>query len=389
MRMLFSAVPAYGHILPLAPLMAAAIDAGHTVALLASADVRSLADRELAPGAEFLAAGAGPEVLVAEAARRTGADPLRPGPGMIGETFGNTRLELDAEETFDRAREWAPDLVVAETFDTVGPLIAARLNVPWHQAAVGPGVASVLTEIARSVAPHYERAGVRPVTPSSYIDPWPSALQDPEWVAPAPVLPVRARAHRRPAGVIGCSGGATDDLPRFTDPGKPTVLLTLGTVFSDESTLAEIGPAVADADVNVLVTLGLVVQQPPAAGARGELRHVSFAPLDTLLDDVELVVAAGGSGTILGALSRGIPLVLWPQGADQPINAARAAAAGVALVVDSAAAVTAAVERALHDEILRSRVAEVAAENAGKPTPAEVMAILADDARRIDTLRRV
>ena len=46
------------------------------------------------------------------------------------------------------------------------------------------------------------------------------------------------------------------------------------------------------------------------------------------------VVSHGGSGTVLGALAAGLPLVLLPQGADQFENAARCERAGAAVVLD-------------------------------------------------------
>jgi UDP-N-acetylglucosamine:LPS N-acetylglucosamine transferase len=350
--------------------MAAAVDGGHEVALLAGEDARTLAAQELAAGVEFLAAGATVPEFIAEAARRTGGDPLHPDLPMIGEIFGNTRLVLDAENTLRPAREWAPDLVVAEAYDSVGPLIAARLGLPWHQVGLGPGFVPALAQyLARAVLPHYEQAGVRPVPPLTYIDPCPAVLQDPEWVSPAETLPVRAQAHHRP---VRTDAG----VPCFDNPHKPTVLVTLGTVLSDESTLVEFGSAVADADVNVVVTLGLDLQDPPEISGRGEVRFVSFVPLDELLADVDLVVAAGGSGTVLGALSHGKPMVLCPQGTDQPINAARAAAAGVAVVVDTPAEVTDAVVRALKDDALHARAADVAAEIRKTPTPTDVIAAI-------------
>ncbi|MGC7095174.1 glycosyltransferase [Amycolatopsis lurida] len=368
MRILFTAVPAHGHILPLAPLMAAAIHCGHSVGLLTGENVKELAEQELAPEVEFLAAGASTPEFLAEAARRTGGDPLRPSPTMIGEIFGGARLHLDAEKATHHAREWAPHLIVAEAFDTVGPFLAAQLGVPWHQAGIGPGAPAMMTEqITAAVAPHYARAGVEPVAAATYLDPCPPVLQDPAWVSPAPVLQVRARAHRRPSG-------ATVELPRFTDADKPTVLLTLGTVFSEAPALAAFASAVADAGVNVLATLGLALEEP--RGIRGELRYVPFAPLDQLLSTVDLVVAAGGAGTVLGAMSRGVPMVLCPQGADQPINAARAEAAGVAVVVDSPAGLTDAVSAALSDDTLRARAAEVAADIAKAPEPADVITAL-------------
>ncbi|WP_329060232.1 glycosyltransferase [Streptomyces sp. NBC_01429] len=171
---------------------------------------------------------------------------------------------------------------------------------------IGPGVAPFLTErIGLAVLPHYERAGTEPVAPLGCLDPCPPVLQDPDWSAPGPVLPIRAQAHRRPAGT-------TIELPAFADPGRPMVLLTLGTVFSDGATLTACTAAVADAEVNVLATLGAALPQPPEVHGAGEVCFVPFAPLDQLLDGVALVVAVGGSGTVLAAMSRGIPMVLLP-----------------------------------------------------------------------------
>ncbi|GAA3547856.1 hypothetical protein GCM10022222_34320 [Amycolatopsis ultiminotia] len=158
------------------------------------------------------------------------------------------------------------------------------------------------------------------------------------------------------------------ELPRFAEGTSPTVLLTLGTVFSGERALAEFSSAVADAGVNVVATLGSALVRPPTTRHRDNLQHIPFAPLDQLLDHVDPVVAAGGSGTMLGAPSRGVPMVLCPQGADQPSNAALAKAAGVAIVVDSPAELTDAVAWALQDQVMRARVARVAAEIADAPT---------------------
>jgi UDP:flavonoid glycosyltransferase YjiC (YdhE family) len=52
----------------------------------------------------------------------------------------------------------------------------------------------------------------------------------------------------------------------------------------------------------------------------------------------DVVVSHGGSGSVIGALAHGLPMVLIPMGADQPMNAARCADLGVARVLDAVAA---------------------------------------------------
>ncbi|MEK8174266.1 nucleotide disphospho-sugar-binding domain-containing protein [Streptomyces sp. M19] len=143
----------------------------------------------------------------------------------------------------------------------------------------------------------------------------------------------------------------------------------------------------ASHDVNVLATLGSALSLDasaeagrggggggnavPADGFRpggAEVRYVPFVPLDELLGGVDAVVTAGGAGTVLGTLARGVPMVLWPQGADQPINAARAAASGVAITVDSAAGIPEALTAVLaSDSAYRRRAREAAAEIAHRP----------------------
>ncbi|MFD7117426.1 glycosyltransferase [Streptomyces sp. NPDC059922] len=372
MKLLFSATPAFGHILPLVPLMRAAAGAGHSVGLLSSAGFRAAVGEELPSEVEFLAAGVMPEVFSADAGRRTGADVFHPTPSTIGEIFGGSRVDLAVEESIEQATAWAPDLVVAEPFDAVGPLVAARLGVGWHKAGIGPALPAVITdEIERVASARYDRLGLRPVAASSYLDPCPPQLQDPDWSPVTPVRAVRPQAHRRPED-------AALDLPGFGEPGKPTALVTLGTIFSDPDTLSAVVAAVTEAGVNVIATLGSSLRHPTASTTAptdsAHVRYVPFVPLDQLLGKADLVVGAGGVGTVVATLAHGLPMVLWPQGADQPINAARAAASGASITVDSAAGITPAVAELLGHDAYRDRAQDIAADIAKLPPAAKVIA---------------
>ncbi len=54
-----------------------------------------------------------------------------------------------------------------------------------------------------------------------------------------------------------------------------------------------------------------------------------------LLPHCTAVINHAGSGSVLGALDHGLPLVCIPIGADQPLNAARCTALGVAVTLDA------------------------------------------------------
>lgn len=380
MKVLFSATPAFGHILPMASLMECALAAGHSVALVTSAGIQADIVAELDPAVTFLPAGVMPAVFSGEAARRTGADVFHPTPAVIGEIFGGARVDLSLRDTIARARDWAPDVVIAEAFDAVGPMVAADLGIAWHRVGVGPAVPSAISDaIDRASSLRYRQTGLKPVSSSSYIDPCPASMQDPDWSSEVPVRPMRVRAHRR-------SRPAEFGRPAFADPSRPTALLTLGTIFSDPELLAAIVEAVSENAMNVIATVGSSMRFPagapgasPALGCEtpsGKVGYVPFVPLDQLLDGADLVIGSGGAGTVLAALAKGVPMVLWPQGAEQPLNAARAAASGAAIVVDRVEQVAGAAARALADPSYGRRAAQAAAQIVARPGPAEVIAAI-------------
>jgi UDP:flavonoid glycosyltransferase YjiC (YdhE family) len=83
------------------------------------------------------------------------------------------------------------------------------------------------------------------------------------------------------------------------------------------------------------------------------------------------------SGTFLAAAAAGLPQLCLPQAADQFLNAAACARAGTGLVLEpgqvSADAVRSAATRLLGEAPFRARAADVRAELAAMPSPAEVV----------------
>ncbi|RPF19900.1 glycosyltransferase [Myceligenerans xiligouense] len=374
MRILFSSTPAHGHLLPQLPLARAFRDRGDQVAVMTA----GLFAPVLAPeGIELLPAGPGADVLFAESTRRTGVDAAAdPTPEAVAEFFAGTRIDLTADDALTAARAFAPDLIVAEAMDFVGPLAAAALEVPLATLAFGPAIPAEFTDgINQVAAVRYAERGLTPVPARWYLDPCPDLLQPPGWDAPQARLPLRPEPHQRPGQAV-----VPPAVPERNH--GPRVLVTFGTHFSDPAVLIPILTELRDAGAELVVTLGLTARAEDFGAAGDGVTFTGFAPLAELLHDVDLVVTHGGAGTTLGALARGLPLVVVPQGADQFLQAAVVGAAGAGIAVppgpDVPQAVANAVGTLRTDAAYADTARAVAEQIAAMPSPVDVAAQLAD-----------
>ena len=129
---------------------------------------------------------------------------------------------------------------------------------------------------------------------------------------------------------------------------KPVIYLTLGTIFNLESgdLFERVLTGLNRLPGSVVVTVGRDLD-PASLGPQPANVHAHrFIPQSLLLPHCDVVVSHAGSGSVIGALAHGLPMVLLPMGADQPLNAARAEALGVARVLDALGATAADIRRA-------------------------------------------
>jgi UDP:flavonoid glycosyltransferase YjiC (YdhE family) len=367
-RVLFSAVPIYGHLLPLLPLAEAVAEAGDQAAVAVPPSMADLVGR-------LPVRPAGPDVtaLLAENARRTAdadiADLRDVFP--VASFFAGTRVDLTFDETLAQARDFRADAIVADEYDTVGPMVAAALRVPLIQHAIGlpvspPPLAPAMDAL---LTPRYAQRGLARAGRVALVDPWPPALQSPRWSPSADRLPIRPQAY---------AGTALTDSPPLPPAGpRPRVLVTLGTVLLDAGMLDALVDAVAGLDdVDVLAAVPPGVSHP-LADTRANVRFVGFTPMAHLLaTGVSVVVAAGGAGTVLAALSHGIPMVIWPKGAEKPMNAERVAAAGAGIVVGEPAQSADAVRKVLDDPSYRAGAERIAGQIRRNPAAGRVWSTL-------------
>ena len=145
---------------------------------------------------------------------------------------------------------------------------------------------------------------------------------------------------------------------------------TLGTVHSGPDLLAAIVDALADERLEVVVTTGPV--DPASLGPQPAHIHLArWIPQVDLLGHCDAVVTHAGFGTMAATLTRGVPLVMLPISADQPMNARRAADAGVGIALApadrTAGAIRAAVDAVLTDASYATAATAAATQTAAQP----------------------
>lgn len=378
MRVLFSCTATEGHFAPLMPLATAFRAQDHDVAF---ATAGTHEPRVRAAGFELLAAGLDPaEIQRRHAPYRA---QLQTMPIAERRPFSYTSMFalVDAPskivDLHEAAERWRPDLIVHDAGDLSAPAVGESLDIRTVNHGFGQVIPpACLERAAGEMADLWDALGVDPgpycgMYRGGYIDIWPPSLG-------GPPTPAGTAVHReRPASTPPAGG----DGWRPSQPDRPTIYLTLGTVLSNAPLVRLVLDALADVDCNVLATVGRHIDPAELAPWPANATVEQFVPQAEVLPHCTLVIAHGGSGSTLGALAHGLPLLFLPHAADQFDNSAACQAAGVGLtvmpgVVD-APTVREATENLLADERFRTRAQAVAAEIAAMQSPDELAAHLA------------
>ncbi|MEO3927603.1 glycosyltransferase [Micromonosporaceae bacterium B7E4] len=372
MRVVFTGAPLLGHLLPQMPTARAFHDQGHAVSLMVP---ESVAKVFAAEEFEILPAGADASALQAEVLRRTGEDVLAGASlGAQLEAFGNARIDLSLAESLAAARAWRPDLIVVDPGDVLGPLVAVLLDVPFATLTYGPeGSEEFRLALTENVAGQYQSRAAAPRQARWVLDVCPPGLQIDGWQVPDGWLPLRPEAHRAPRD---------QHTPALrTLVGRPRILVTFGTLFTDARRLNPILRVLAATGAALRVPVGLTASADDFDVDHTAVAFEPFVPMRDLLADIDLAVCHGGAGTVLGVLTAGLPMVVVPQGADQFLHAERAANAGAAiqLLPDdfTPEALVQAVDTLLSTPAYRSNARRIADQIAAMPSPEEVVTTLA------------
>jgi UDP:flavonoid glycosyltransferase YjiC (YdhE family) len=165
------------------------------------------------------------------------------------------------------------------------------------------------------------------------------------------------------------------------EPGPPWVLVTISSQMQDDIPIAQAAlEALADRPVRVLLTVGPDHDPAELSAVPSNARVERTASHVAVLERGVLMLSHAGHGSVMKALWHGCPMVLVPWGRDQPGVAARAAALGVAEIVDREAATTttigATIDQSLGNQAMRASAAQHSARLKATDPPAAAAALI-------------
>jgi hypothetical protein len=349
-RVLFASTQGAGHFNPLVPFLEACLRNGDEVLVVGPPT--------LDPGGYPFRVGAQPpeEELQALWSRIPTLPSGQAEVVVVGVIFARLNVEAILPTLSAAVEDWQPDLILREPNEYASAIAAEDHGVPHARVAIG--LAIVDEGALAFAAPALEEAApgvVERIAGSRYLTCFPASVD--------PAL-FGVERYRDPA-----VEATPQPLPDWwwPDDERPLVYVSFGSVAAGYPPAATVYPkaleAVADLPVRVLLTVGheLDLDAVPT-----NVHVERWVPQADVLGHAAAVVCHGGSGTTLGALGAGVPLVVVPLFADQPYNAARVAAVGAG-VVAPLDGIRAGIERVLEHDSYRSGAERIAAEMRALP----------------------
>jgi UDP:flavonoid glycosyltransferase YjiC (YdhE family) len=374
MRVILTFAGGQGHLDPLVPIARAARAAGHAVAF---------AGRPwMIPAVEALGFScfpAGKDEGLAPVTRPLVPIDMESEARTLVMGFGQqVALERapDLLATFER---WRPDVVVWEETDPAAGIIAERLGTP-HATVPVLAFGLPAASFAEGYNPVRAKYGLEPdpagamLSRNLVLSPFPGSLRDPRSPAPSTTHEIR----------IVDVDPAPRPLPDWATAieGAPSIYFTLGTVFNHESgdLFQRVMAGLSQLSVNLLVTVGREIDPALFGPTPANVRIERFVAQSEVLPHVDIVISHGGSGSVLGALAHGKPMVVLPIGADQPLNAERVVALGLGRVLNAIEATPHEIREAatsvLEGAAYREAAGRVAAEIAALASPVVAVGLL-------------
>ncbi len=293
----------------------------------------------------------------------------------LRERFARRGARERSAELLAICAQWQPDVIVCDEVDFGSMVAAERLMLPHAAVLVIAAGSLVRPEVMSEPLQELRAAhGLSPdpelkmLSRNLVLAPFPPSYRDPRFPLPATAYSIRP---------LTLDLSPNDTVPSWFAnlPDGPIVYFTLGTEFNLESgdLFSRVLAGLSKLPIYLVVTVGRQVDPAEFGPQPDNIRIERYIPQALLLPRCSLSLSHGGSGSVMGALAHGVPMVLIPMGADQPLNGERCAALGVARVLDPIAAtpqeIRGEVETVLKDSRYRLHTERLRDEIASLPGP--------------------
>ncbi len=331
MRILYTFAGGSGHLDPLVPFARSAATAGHVVAFAGRPWMTPVVE-----ALGFEAYGSGSDAGLTPVRRPLFPIDMEREACDLRDGFARRIARERAADVLRLCLTWRPDVLVCEETDFGPMVVAEHLGIPHATVVVLAAGGLVRPEVLAEPLDALRAAhGLRPDPDLEMLErhlvlsPFPPSLRD-------PAFPLPSTAHAIRPAVLDEPTDAWQ--PSWLDPAadRPLVYVTLGTVFPLESgdLFGRLLDGLQDLPLDIVVTVGRDMD-PGELGPRPANVHLErYITQASILSRCSLVVSHGGSGSVVGALAFGRPMVIVPMSADQPLNARRCETLGVARALD-------------------------------------------------------
>ena len=374
-----------GHLHPLLTFLAAAARRGDETLVVGPPALKEMVERE---GYTFRSGGEPAEAEVAPIRERLSVAAPREA-SVLGnrELFGRLATAAMLPRMEQICAEWMPDIVLRDPCEYASAIVASRNRIPTAQAAISLAeVEAGSLDVAAPALEELRRGLVEELRAAPYLSRFPASVD------PSPFL-TTARYHE-PRETFD------RPLPDWWDGSdSPLVYVTFGTVLGHMSIAADVYRtalhAVEGLAARVLLTVGRHFDRSSLGPIPRNVHVEAWVEQQRVLDEADVVMCHGGSGTVFGALASGVPLVVVPVFADQFENGRRIAASGAGLVVEKDQSregprtviheqdvprIREAVDEVRGTPSFRQQAGQIASEMASAPTADQVLSALLSNA---------
>jgi UDP:flavonoid glycosyltransferase YjiC (YdhE family) len=289
-----------GHLDPLLPFLRAAERRGDETLVIGPPALREMVERAgcaFRPGAE-----PAESVIAPIRERLPHAPPTEASVLAERELFGRLATVAMLPEMEQIVGEWLPDLVLRDPCEYASAIVCHRSGIPTAQVAISLAEAEAASiEVAAPALEGHRSGLVEALRFSPYLSRFPSSLD------PSP-FPTTFR-YREPATP------ANNPLPDWWDGSKvPLIYMSFGTVLGYMSIAGDVYrtaiKAVEHLEARVLLTVGNKFDGSTLGSLPDNVHVEAWVDQAGVLDEADLVVCHGGSGTTFGAMAAGVPAVV-------------------------------------------------------------------------------